>query len=193
MRLPKATGGDFEKCPAGNHLAVCYCVVDLGTQETNYGVKHQIWIGWETASELMTDGRPFTVGKTYTLSSHEKSNLRNDLESWRGRPFSEDDFGEFEIGNVIGVGCFLNVVHTERENGTYANIASIAALPKGTTTPALVNKAVKLDLDPDTYDVRMFAALSEYTQQRVAKSPEYREVTQSSVDISGTSDDEIPF
>ena len=51
MKMPvPASGEGFERCPAGNHLAVCYEVIDLGTQEANFNkeVKHQrkVWIGF---------------------------------------------------------------------------------------------------------------------------------------------------
>ena len=35
-------------------------------------------------TEQMSDGRPFTISKRYTWSTHEKATLRKDLEAWRG-------------------------------------------------------------------------------------------------------------
>lgn len=178
MKLPVPSEGSFERCPAGNHLAVCFEVVDLGTQEYKFndeeGKRHQIWIGWETPNELDEEGRPFTIGQRYTLSSHERSNLRKDLESWRGKAFSEEDFGTFDICDIIGKGCFLNVVHVERKGKTYANPDTVAALPKGTQTPALVNEPHKLDLDPESFDSEQFDALPDWLKETVKKSPEYK-------------------
>lgn len=105
MHLPQPSDAEFELAPAGTHIAVCYRVIDLGTQETTFKgeVKHQhkILISWEIPDEKMKDGRPFTIGKRYTWSMSEKANLRNDLESWRGK-FTAADFGPngFKIGRA---------------------------------------------------------------------------------------------
>jgi len=176
MKLPVKSEG-FEKCPAGNHLAVCYEVLDIGTQETKFGHKHQIWIGWETPNETMSDGRPFVIGQKYTLSSNEKSNLRLMLESWRGKKFSDDDFGNFDIAAVAGKGCFLNVVHDEHDGNTYANIKAVTALPKGTTSPVPVNAIVLLDLIEGEFNQAMFDLLSDRMQGIIAQSPEYAACT----------------
>lgn len=187
MKMPKVeSGGSFEKCPQGNHLAVCYEVIDMGTQTVTYQgetkKRHQIWIGWETPGELMEDGRPFVIGRRYTYSSHEMSRLRKDLESWRGQRFSDDDIHNFDIANVIGVGCFLNVVHTEREGKTYANIEAIAALPKGTETPSLHNPAVMYSLDE--HDATLFSALSERMQETIRSCEEWPSVEGETADSS---------
>ena len=54
-----------------------------------------------------------TISKFYTLSLHEKSNLGQDLVSWRGRPFTETERQGFDITKLIGVTCQLNVMHTD--------------------------------------------------------------------------------
>ena len=178
MKLPKPTEGSFEPAPAGNHLAVCYRLVDLGTQESPmYGAKHQILIGWELTDCMMDDGRPFVIGRRYTLSSHEKARLRHDLESWRGKRFEDRDFGPdgaFDIRNVIGVGCFLNVVHSDHDGKTYANIEAVAALPKGTPAPTLANSPVYLSLDQGEFDSDVFNGLSDRMRETIAASPEFQ-------------------
>lgn len=178
MKLPtQSTGGSFEKCPAGNHLAVCYEVLDLGTQDTTYKgetkPKHLIWIGWETPMESMEDGRPFVIGRRYTLSSHENSALRRDLESWRGKAFTDEDFGTFPIESIIGKGCFLNVVHSENGDRTYANVQAVTGLPKGTAVPEQSNESTYLSLDPEDFDPDVYAKLSERMRETIGKSPEF--------------------
>ena len=172
------SGSGFERCPEGNHLAVCYEVIDLGTQESTFEgeTKRQrkIWIGWETASEQMEDGRPFVIGRRYTLSSHEKSTLRKDLESWRGKKFTDEDIAKFDIKALIGCACFLNVVHSVKGDRTYANITTVAALPKGTVTPELVNQKVYLSLDVSEYEPEMMDLISDRMAETVKASPEWR-------------------
>ena len=78
MRLPDER--TYIPCPAGVHPAICIGFIDMGTQETRFGNKHQIRIRWELPTELMEDGRPFTISSTYTWSMSSKSRLRADLE-----------------------------------------------------------------------------------------------------------------
>lgn len=200
---PKATGGqDFELTPAGTHAAICYRLIDLGTQKQVFGSDtkniHKILISWELPDELMTDGRPFTIHSRYTLSLHEKAKLRADLESWRGRAFTEAELEGFDLENLLGKGCLVNVVHTENNGKTYANIRALTPLPKGMRVPATTeNPLVSFSLqDPDW---AAFEALSDGLQTTIKKSPEYAEATKANVSAApeeaphSEPHDETPF
>ena len=199
MKLPTPVSGTFEKCPPGNHLATCYEVIDLGTQtieSPKFGtqVKHQIWIGWETPNEMMEDGRPFVIGRKYTFSMSDKAAFRKHLESWRGRPFSDSDYDNFLVENLIGAGCFLNVVHTSNGDRTYANIEAVAALPKGTKAAELINDRVFFSLDPDEFDADVYGGLSDYFKEIIARSPEFKAIgkTQKAT-VADEDEDDSPF
>jgi hypothetical protein len=161
LNLPDKT--DFELTPAGSHVALCYRIIDLGTQLVEFKgeskKQHKIMIGWELPNELMTTGdnagKPFSIHKRYTFSSSDKSNLKKDLESWRGLPFSKEDYGKFDIFVLIGKPCMLGIVHAESNGKTYSNITSIMRLPKGMTAPAMVNSPLSFNLtefDQDVFD-----------------------------------------
>jgi hypothetical protein len=205
LTMPKNAGGSFELCPAGNHVAICYRVLDLGTQEVVFEkeVKHQrkIYIGWEIPGELMEDGRPFVIGKRYTYSSHEKSTLRQHLEAWRNKRFVDADFGPdgFHIRKVIGIPCMLQVVHTDRDGSHYANVASVGSLPKGIAVPQLVNQPEFFSLEDDEFDSSVLSSLSEKLQEVIVASPEYKRITQGvaavgmkPVDVT-SEDYDVPF
>ena len=83
------------------------------------------------------DGKPFHVQKRYTLSLHEKAGLRKDLESWRGKPFSDTELQGFDVENLLGVAAMLNIVHAVVQGSTFANIASIMRLAKGMQAPTV--------------------------------------------------------
>jgi hypothetical protein len=185
MHLPEPKGDDYELPPPGTHLAVCYRVIDLGTQRTMWQgeAKHarKLLISWELVDAASSaDGLPFTVSKRYTFSSSRKSNLRRDLEAWRGAPFRDEELGRggsFRLENLIGKGCFVNVQHNEREGITYANVQGLVALPRGTPVPPLVNEPLVLSLDPAEFDRQAFERLSAGLRETIAASPEYMELT----------------
>lgn len=211
MYMPKETGGDFTPCPPGTHAAICIQVIDLGTQETSYmggetEHKRQIRIGWEIPEERMSDGRPFTIGKTYTFSSHKKAGLRLHLESWRGQAFKEEELsgapGSFDIKNILGKPCLLNVMQKEGQKGLYSVVTGVSKLPKGMAVPAASNGQVYLTLDK--YDAHSYAVLGDYWRELIAKSPEYAVATGVAKPTgapaaglksatTGDLDDDIPF
>lgn len=183
MTLPKPNDTNFEIPPAGTFMAVCYRVIDLGTQDGSWQGKpkkqHKILISWEMPDEKMSDGRPFTISSRYTWSMSEKAALRKDLESWRGKPFGDADFGEdgFAIKNIIGKPCLLTVVHTTKNGKTYANIKGIAGLMKGMTAPERIeNETVFLGLNEDDWKRDVFYKLSDNIQNTIKSSPEYAEI-----------------
>lgn len=143
---------DFIPAPAGAHAAVCCDIVDLGTLEVTYGGKtkkqHKVRVVWQIA-EVMADNKPYIVQKRYTLSLHEKAGLRKDLESWRGRAFTQEELQGFDLEKLLSVPCFLNVLQVVKEGETWSNVASIMRLPKG-MEPLKVRDYVRVcDRKPD--------------------------------------------
>lgn len=163
-------GKEFERCPEGNHVAICYMVCDLGMHESSYQgktkLKRKVRIAFELPNELMEDGKPFSVSGEYTLSLDKKSNLRPILESWRGKQFSEDELKGFDLFNVLGHGCMVNVVHSNANEKTYVNVASVARLPKGMTTDLPVNKIIKFSLEGGE-NITPYNELPEWLQKRI--------------------------
>lgn len=186
MKLPPNSGGDFTPPPAGTHVAICYRVIDLGTQESEYmGEKkrqHKVLVSWELPNEAIPEGdhagEPFTQHQRYTLSSHEKATMRKHLESWRGKAFTEAELEAFDMKNMIGKPCFLNLIHETKQGKTYCNIGAIMALPKGTPVPVLKNPQQYLSLEGmlDSDFDAVYSKLSDGLKQTIAKSPEYQEL-----------------
>lgn len=127
VRAPQ--GGDFTPAPQGLHSAVCVDVLDTWTEERpkefGGGLVEKTRLVWEI-EEKMDDGKRFLVSQFYTASLHEKAKLRQHLESWRGRAFTEQELNGFDLENVVGVPCQLQVIHhTTKAGKTYANVAGI--------------------------------------------------------------------
>lgn len=168
-------GGDFTPAPEGTHFGVCDMVVDLGQQKTSYqgveSVKHQIYVRWQIPEERISwkDGEgnqkegPVVIGKTYTASLGEKANLRKDLQSWRGRAFTEAELKQFDVSKLLGVGAMIAIVHNHKETKTYANIGAIGGLPKGMPTPQIENDA--LLYDPD--NLASYEKLPKWLQEKI--------------------------
>lgn len=196
--LPK-DNGTFELAPEGNHLAICYMVVDVGTQPGYEGrLQRKVYIGWELCGEVMEDGRPFSVRKPYTLSASRRSNLRRDLEAWRGRSFDPSEFGDdgFNLKDLLGVAAMVNVTHVTRGEKTYANIASLAPVPRQMEIPNMVNSPVHVSLEPQEFDPEAFESLSDWFRDKICDSPEWSRLGKGESGGSSFSvdnDDSIPF
>lgn len=201
MLLTDNGGKEFEQASAGNHVARCVGMIDLGTQQSDYQGKtthaRKIVLRFELPNELIADGeyagRPFIVGKFYTASLSEKANLRKDLESWRGRPFTPEELAGFDSKNILDKPCMVNVVHTEKGK---AKIASIAPIPKGMQTPPRINDLLYFSLERDEFDGKIYEGLSDFYKGEILKSPEWAELqgkpTKSAKHFDDFKDD-IPF
>lgn len=207
-------GGNFERCPSGMHLARCYRIIDLGTQKSEYmgQVKylHKVMLGWEIHGTddngkplKMNDGRPFGIFKNYTLSWSEKANLRLDLQSWRGRPFTQEEMRKFDLKNVLGAWCMLNVIERPGQDGkTYTNVNGVTPVPaiiKQNGLPEGVNKTELFNLTEP--DMAMFESFSENLKTKIKASPEWQKLesktaapTPAPAATGGVEeDDDIPF
>lgn len=198
--MAKDSGGDFEIPEAGTHLARCYRIVDCGTQwsELYENSQRKIILQWELPTELMEDGKPFAVSKWYTLSLNEKANLTKDLESWRGKQFTEKEREGFDITKLIGQTCFLNVVHTDKGK---AKVSSVVKLPKGTKVPAQMNDTYIFLMDD--WNQELFDEMSDGMKDIIMKSEEYGDMDdgdtpppvdpEGNVDNEPFEDDDLPF
>jgi hypothetical protein len=170
-----------EPVEAGTHIARCISVIDFGTQEYEWqGEKkqsRQVYITFEIPglTRVFDENKgeqPCVIGKKYTISMHEKSNLLKDMVSWLGSKKLDGDILGWLDKYVIGETAFINVIHREFEGSTYANIASISPLPKGVTCPPAVNTLFKFDLEDFNQD--LYDSLYDWQKEIISKSPEYK-------------------
>ena len=129
-------GGNFERLESGAYPARCVHVIGMGTHPNNHpqakagSKKVEVMIVWEV-SELMEDGRPFTVNKRYTLSLGTKANLYKDLVAWRAKAFTDDELQGFDLSNILDAKCLLSISKTEKGDKTYNKVEGVMPLPKG--------------------------------------------------------------
>ena len=177
LTLKVEEGGSFELLPAGTHLGICIKLVDFGPQEVEYqgDIKEQnkVRLMFEVPAERITwkdnegteNEGPMTIGKTYTASMFHQATLRQHLESWRGRAFTEVEEMGFDIKAVLGKPCMLGVQHKEYNGKPYAAITSISPIMKDMEVPATENDLVAFDFD--THTDAEFDALPEWMREKV--------------------------
>jgi len=132
-------GGDYKRIPPGSHIAVCDIVADVGLQESAfYGTKRKVYVRFEVPAErweFEKDGKkgegPGVIGKFFTASMHKNATLRKTLESWRSRPFTDEEAKAFDVSSILGKSCVINVQENPDGDKVYSNIVAITPLIKG--------------------------------------------------------------
>lgn len=176
LSVSASGGSNFPITPEGVYIARCFKIIDLGTQWIEWqGAKKEqkkVLISWELLDDetKMEDGKPFAVTKQYTASLDERGNLRPDLEAWRGKKFTDTELESFDLKNVLGAYCQIQIVHSE--DGKYANVNSIMSTKE---KPAGVNPLVSFDIDEP--DMEVFETFSDKLKEKIQFAPEFRAAT----------------
>ena len=178
--IPTSAGKEFEPIPEGMHVARCYSIIDLGTQEIEWEgekkLQRKIYVTFEIPSIMkeFKEGegeKPQVIGKKYTLSFHENARLTRDLTSWLSSKKLEGDMAYWLDEYVVGTECMLNVIHNVYKEKTYANIETITPLPTSIKCPKQINPSMNFDLQ--VFDAKKYAILPEWIQKIIVESPEY--------------------
>jgi hypothetical protein len=144
---------DFEPAPEGLFAAVCCDVVDRGIVESQWGKSHKIQVRWQldghSDAGLRDDGKQWLVTRQFTLSLHEKAALRAFLVSWRGKQFTPEELKGFDVENVIGAPCMIQIIRQFGPDGqrVFANVQNIMPLPKGMQKPLISDYVRVVDRD----------------------------------------------
>jgi len=141
-------GADFEQVPPGNYDAICYKLVDGGTTMNEFKgevkKQHSVFIWWELPELTMGDDRPMTIFNKYTLSLHEKAKLRQHLQAWRNKPFTQKELEGFDLTKILGTTCKLSVELNANGN---SKVTGVFAADGGAKKAKTVNDLVVFDLE----------------------------------------------
>lgn len=152
MKASNNSGGGSEIAPAGPHAAVLVAIVDLGAQpndwQGNITYRRTVLLAWELTGEKMS-GSQFNhvITRDYYASLAKRANLRQLIESWRGRDMSDGE--AFDLSVMLGKACLLTIKHGKTRNDkSFAKVDAVAGLGKlpagqATRTPFL------WEYDPD--------------------------------------------
>ena len=189
-----------EPISAGMHAARCYAVIDLGVHFSEMWQKeqHRVLLIWET-DEMMTtsegEEKPKAISKEFVLSLHSKSDLYKTLISWRGKGFTEEELKGFDLKNILGAPCLLNIVENKKDDRVYANIGGITPLMKGQTPPEAVNKQIFFELTAETLD--QIDSLPKWVAEKIRKSITFNQLAggenKKFDELVPSQDDDLPF
>lgn len=183
--------------PAGLQLAVCYAIIDLGTQEEQFPGKpatlaQKVHYSWELPNlPFVSFGegkapQPMALFNEYTVSAGDKAKLPKMLCSWGNMDVKAlkgitSDF----LKAFLGQPCMLSVIHenaktaVDSETGRpiiYAKIGGngLMVMPRMQEIPkpaGTINPIKFLDLD--AFDWTVYGSLPQFIQEKIAKSKEW--------------------
>jgi hypothetical protein len=196
---------EFKIAPAGLHMARLFSCIDLGHQATEWAgetkIMHKVVLTWELHGNdnqdqpLQTDDKkPLIVSKRYTVSLGDQARLRQDLEAWSNKKMTAEDRKNFDLRNLLGKFCMVNITHSE--DGKYANISGISPVPSAlrNAQPEGVNPTLHFWLAE--FDQAKYDSLPKYYKEKITESSEWRGQKQREVSEPKAEDsklDDIPF
>jgi hypothetical protein len=127
MKVNAKSSGNFEPHEAGVFRAVCVDVTPLEKRDTQFGIKEEFRLVFETDAEPSEEDRPRCVwSRGFTPSLSEKANLRKFLRQWFGRDLNAVELAEFDTETLIGMPASVVVVQEDSKDGdkVYANIVA---------------------------------------------------------------------
>lgn len=201
------SSSDFVQVEPGTYIARCYSMIEIGTIETEYKgqkkMSKKVNITWELPMEQAIfkeekGPEPFVVSKTYTLSMYKDANLRKDLESWRGKGYTDEEAERVDVTKLVGQPCILSVIHQPRKDDpskNYIAISSISKLMKDQECPPQINPTRILSYDKFNWDV--FNKLSDYMKDKIKSSEEFKKLQEPGMtrDVETGNDElnDLPF
>lgn len=162
----------FPIAPADVHNGVCVNVIDLGTHTSQlYGPKRSVRLGFEIDAQR-NDGRNFIVYRDFGFTVSKKSALRAILDSWRGKPFSEQEEKEgYDLAKLLGQPAAIQVMHKEDNGNTYANIGTVTKLMKGMTAMEPTQPLISFFFDD--HGKNLPAGMPDWIKSKIMKSAEW--------------------
>lgn len=175
MKIKDRAKAALPPIPAGQYLAVCVGVFDLGEQYSekfkNYFPKLMITFDIPAVTiEVEGKQEPRQLSREFTISGKNNSKLRAFISSWNGTQYSDEAFGEFDPLTQIGKPAMINVLLNE--TGEYANIDTIMPLFPGLPTPTTTTQLKVWDMD--AWDDKAFEELPGWVQEKIKKSSQYQ-------------------
>ena len=175
--IAKSEGNtSIPKLENGVYTAISSMMIDIGAQKSvlDNNIRRKFIMVWNVVGEFIEVNKeklPRVMSKEYTLSLNEKSNLRKDLQAWRGQAFTEEELQGFDILNVMNKPCQLQIINEEKNGKTYNNISAIMAMPKGMTVSTLDEITIFIINNAETW--QNWEKIPKWIQDKIKKSEDY--------------------
>jgi len=183
----ESKNGERQLPEAGATIGVCFSIVDLGTQKTNWDGDEKwtpkVRLAFELPDhtiegEVTENGKttkvtkPMVVSMELTRSLGERATLRKHLETWRGQSFTSKELAAFNMKNLLGKAAMLTLVRKTSQAGReYCAIQGLAKLPKSVKAPTTTeNTQVFYEIEEGKGGA--FADMPEWLQGKILESKE---------------------
>jgi hypothetical protein len=144
----------------GNYLGGIIGLYDIGTQDGQYGKKHQIITLTELhkkrGAAVDSKGRIFTIPTFYSLTFNsmngKKSKLRADVEVITSRTFTDEEAETigYDVQDLIGKAYRLTLTENVRADGKkFAKVTSVMALDEDDPKPESQADEIYYEIDPN--------------------------------------------
>ena len=151
MKAPVKESKNIDPVPEDTHHSICIAVYDLGTsyhegyvyqdKKIPGGDRRDCVLIFEIPKQRFKFRKddeefdlPRTIPKKYNFSMSQNANLRRDMQTWRGRAFTDLEAADFEFRALLGANALLGIIHKSSKSQPdkkFAEIASITKLVEG--------------------------------------------------------------
>ena len=164
-----------ERLTAQKHQAILIRCVSLGTHTGEYEGKPwsraQLYLEYELPQVKRRTGAPFTVGRIFTHSMYEKSQLRQSLKEWIGEEKLQS--GDFFLKDLLGQPAELEITSFKQGDKTKFSIGKIFPAKGEQTSRRTHNDPVYFEMD-SVFDEFTYSMLPSWMKEKIAASPEYK-------------------
>ncbi len=179
---PTTTNNQKELVPQGNHLAIIYKIVEIGTKDYDWQgeakTKRAVRVWYELPNQTRVFNeekgeQPMSVSKEYNLTPHEKATIMIHFSAMDNKIFTEDEMYDLDIVDYLGKSCMLQIVHKTSEAGrTFAVITSVSSVPDGMNVAEQYNDNSVFDYDSN-FKIDVLESQPEWLKEQIKASPEY--------------------
>ena len=209
--MAKQSGVQYEPIPEGMHKAICYGVIDIGTQHNPMydNHTHKVIIIFEMPDARINiegEDKPRAISKEYTLSLHAKSVLRKDMESWRGKKFKDEELEGYDLKKLLGIPANLQVMHqkSKKSGNLYHTIETIIPVDGKVTKVKTENTYLFFSFEEAFEEgvVSLPENTPEWIQHKIEESLEWKSIKNGTTQenplgddfpLEPVDDDDVPF
>ncbi|WP_175728670.1 phage replication initiation protein, NGO0469 family [Burkholderia ambifaria] len=164
---------------AGQHLAICTAVVDVGTQSSTFAGQptfgRKLMFLFDVLDQVdPKSGKPLGLGHMFTASMHSRARLRHEVENWIGVFADQRAANDFDLSELVGRQCRLAIRHDNNGVRVRAVIGAILPALAHVDTSAVANDPLYFSLDNP--DLGAFDRLPARLRNMIEASPEWRAI-----------------